>query len=757
MTATRALHSGVILSLTILATVAISAIIVANEYRSMLIAQRDQLRSEVVYLGHVVQTPLRQGHFDEAQQQLRAWARLKPSTDRVVLRADNGYVIEEFQNDPPAVNSITDTQTLSIGYRGTARLQVSRSLDQSLAPIYSLAAQLAAIVLAVALITQILLRQIQRYRHQVDITNAEVARRELAQAAVEQSENTLRNVIAGADLGFWDWYYQTGEHYVSDRWLSILGLGREEITNTAADWSERIHPDDKAHVASVVEHAIDRKTPYRVEFRMKHRLGHWVWVEGSGAVIETDPESGEPVRLCGIHQEIEQRKRAEQELKSAYQQVEKLATLDSLTKLPNRHLLERDLTDRIAQADRFEQMVAVLFIDLDNFKIVNDTFGHEAGDELLISVAGRMRDVLRAYDLLVRFGGDEFVIVLSNVASTTEVEHVAQKVVEALKPEVNIAGNDLYATASIGISLFPNDGKTPGDLLKQADAAMYRAKQSGRNAYRFFTPEINQAMAEWHDIEVRLREAIRRHDLCLHYQPQVDATNGRITSCEALLRWHSPDGLMSAAEFIRIAEQSSLIDQIDDFVIEEALSQRVLWKQLGIRDLRVDINVSARRLRTKDDLQQLGDRIVQLGLTPRDIGIEITEHSLVDATRANVERLASFRDRGFTVSLDDFGTGFSSLGNLKSLPIDVIKIDRAFIAGLPDNAKDRAIVDAVLAMGRGLGMRVTAEGVETADQYDYVAQHGCHLIQGYYFHKPLDPEQFTAVLINDRPERSGSG
>lgn len=427
--------------------------------------------------------------------------------------------------------------------------------------------------------------------------------------------------------------------------------------------------------------------------------------------------------------------------------LERMATLDALTGLPNRYLLDEQLTLRVAEAERFGRKLALLFIDLDNFKNINDSFGHEAGDKLLKIVAERMSGCLRSYDLLSRFGGDEFVILLSSMPGAKQIEHVARKVFEALQPMIQVAERELFVSVSIGISIYPDDAESPSDLLRTADAAMYTAKEAGRDCYRFYTTTMNEALARRQQIEQGLREALADGDLYLVYQPQVEIASGRICSCEALLRWRREGREIPPGEFIPIAEQSVLMRQIQSFVITEAIRQRAQWKRQGIHDVRIDINFSGASQLINEMIPQLLQVVDDAGISPADIGIELTEHALIDASEQTIARLSDLRERGSTISLDDFGTGYSSLGYLKNLPVDILKIDRAFVKDLPEGKMDCAIVKAVIAMGHSMGKRVLAEGVETQSQMDYVHGEGCDLAQGFLLYRPVEASVIEPRLL----------
>jgi len=328
-----------------------------------------------------------------------------------------------------------------------------------------------------------------------------------------------------------------------------------------------------------------------------------------------------------------------------------------------------------------------------------------------------------------------------------QVEHVARKVFDALQSGIEVEGRELFVSASIGISIYPDDAESPSDLLRTADAAMYTAKEAGRDCYRFYTTTMNEALARRQQIEQGLREALADGDLYLVYQPQVEIASGRICSCEALLRWRREGRQIPPGEFIPIAEQSVLMRQVQAFVIAEAVRQRAQWKRQGIADVRIDINFSGASQLISEMLPQLLQAVDDAGLSASDIGIELTEHALIDASEQTISRLSDLRGRGSTISLDDFGTGYSSLGYLKNLPVDILKIDRAFVKDLPDGRMDCAIVQAVIAMGHSMGKRVLAEGVETQAQLDYVHRQGCDLAQGFLLYRPVEASEIEPRLL----------
>ena len=527
-------------------------------------------------------------------------------------------------------------------------------------------------------------------------------------------------------------------------WQKQLGISESELEYTLNDWYERIHPDDKIMTMEIVHESIANNKSYAAEFRMKHSSGHWVWIQGSGAVVEWD-EKGKPLRLCGTHQDISHRKRSEEDLLF-------LANYDHLTHLPNRNLLKEDIKLLLSQKCHSNNQLALFFIDLDNFKMVNDTYGHDFGDLLLINVVGRIKQVIRDEDVFSRFGGDEFVLVINDADDLDSLSVVAQKIVEIMKEPIILKRHAIYSSVSIGISVFPHDGDDFNLLLRNADTAMYKAKDAGRNQFCFYTSQMNDEIQLHIDIASRLQKALENNEinneLFMVYQPQVDVQTGKISTCEALLRWKDLDkGFISPTVFIPIAEKSNLIITLGDWVFEQVCKQREQWRKLGVEDLRIDVNLSSRQFSDTDVVNKILIVMNKYQLKACDVGLELTESALIDGNEHTTSSIYELRKMGFEIALDDFGTGYSSLSYIKRFPISSIKIDRAFIIDAPDKKDDSAIVRAIIAMAEALDLKVIAEGVETEAQSQYVLQSGGHIIQGYYFYKPMPADEFYLQIL----------
>ena len=424
-----------------------------------------------------------------------------------------------------------------------------------------------------------------------------------------------------------------------------------------------------------------------------------------------------------------------------------LAQHDTLTDLPNRILFSSRLTEAIAAAYRYRRKLAVLFLDLDRFKHINDSLGHVIADRVLQSVASRLQACVRASDTVARQGGDEFVILLSEVARAQDAAVSAEKILQSVCSLHRIDGHDLHLTASIGIVTYPDDGTEAETLIKHADFAMYHAKDTGRNNYQFFKPEMNLLAVERQSLEVDLRQALENREFELHYQPKVNLQTGSITGVEALIRWHHPRrGLVSPVQFIPIAEACGVIVPIGRWVLREACRQARAWRDAGLPPLRIAINVSARELREKDFVATVLAALTETGLEPGCLELELTESFLMQDATVTGAVLQALKDLGVMLALDDFGTGYSSLSHLRRFPIDTLKIDQSFVRDLATDADDASIVNAVISMGESLHMRVVAEGVETRDQVAFLQQHGCPVGQGYYFGRPVLAGQLTPLL-----------
>jgi diguanylate cyclase (GGDEF)-like protein/PAS domain S-box-containing protein len=424
-----------------------------------------------------------------------------------------------------------------------------------------------------------------------------------------------------------------------------------------------------------------------------------------------------------------------------------LANYDALTSLPNRVVFQQRLQRSLVHAQRFDGQLAVLFIDLDRFKNVNDTLGHDAGDCVLQAMAGRLKGCLREVDTLARLGGDEFGVLIEQVSDTRFVGSVARKLLQAIAELLRVDGQEYHLTASIGISTYPADGGDATVLLKNADIAMYRAKDRGKNNSQFYAAAMNAHSMQRLSLETGLRHALERGEFLLHYQPKVDIASGRITGMEALVRWMRAEGAMvSPAEFIPLAEETGLIAPIGAWVLKAACERNRAWQRQGMPALRVAVNLSARQFRQANLVSEVARVLDASGLAPGSLELEITESMVMDNPERAIQTLCQLKSMGIALAIDDFGTGYSSLGYLKRFPIDNIKIDRSFIKDIPHSNDDAIITRTIIDMTHNLRLKVVAEGVETQAQMDFLRAHGCDEIQGYYFSRPLAEDAFLALL-----------
>ncbi|MFZ2267763.1 MAG: EAL domain-containing protein [Azonexus sp.] len=453
-----------------------------------------------------------------------------------------------------------------------------------------------------------------------------------------------------------------------------------------------------------------------------------------------DPHSGLPAHYIWILADITERREAEERMRH-------IAQHDALTGLPNRLALLMRLAQLLPEARRHQWSVAIMFLDLDRFKIINDTLGHQVGDELLREVACRLDKVVRETDFVARLGGDEFVVILPGIAAPSDAAIVAGKIIAALSSQIQAEGHELHTSPSIGISIFPDDGPDGDTILKNADTAMYHAKAAGRNNYQFFAAEMNIASAERLDIERKLRHAIARNELALCFQPQFKADSSAPTGVEALVRWHHPtDGMIAPDRFIPVAEETGIIVEIGEWVLLNACRTMKHWLDAGLKPIRIAVNVSARQLRRRDFCETVAGALAESGLPPELLELEITESSVMENPEEAVQILQRLGRMGISLAIDDFGTGYSSLAYLKLFPIDHLKIDRSFVADIEVDLNDRAIAFGTIALAHSLGLNVIAEGVETEDQLELLRSNGCDEIQGYLFSKPLSSAAAFAFL-----------
>lgn len=556
-----------------------------------------------------------------------------------------------------------------------------------------------------------------------------------------RAEERLQNIIEGTRAATWEWRIQGGELLVNERWAEIIGYRLEELLPvTFATWERYVHPDDLARSNDRLKrHFAGELDYYECEVRMRHKQGHWVWLLDRGKLIAR-AEDGTPLVMVGFHADISQ-------LKESQATLDHLAHHDPLTGLPNRLLWSERMQHAILRAERHATPLAVIFIDLDHFKHINDSLGHPIGDLLLQHVAAALQGTLRAEDTVARIGGDEFVLLLEEVAGMESAVVMARKLMALFDRPFNLDGQEITVTASLGICLYPGDGTDPDTLLRNADAAMYRTKEAGRNGFHFYTEELTRKSIERVQLESSLRQAIKAEELYLEYQPQVDLGSGRIVGVEALIRWrHAGMGMVSPERFIPLAEESGLIHPIGEWVLRTACRQGRAWLDQGVDFGRIAINISGRQIQQGQLPRQVRQLLEETGLPAACLELEVTEGFIMRQAEAAIDQLSELRELGVALAIDDFGTGYSSLSYLKQLPIHKLKIDRSFVRDIPEDPNDMAISAAVIAMGISLGLTVIAEGVESQAQVEFLRRHDCHEGQGYLFSRPIPAAELVAFL-----------
>ena len=560
----------------------------------------------------------------------------------------------------------------------------------------------------------------------------DVSRRIAAEVAMREKEAQFRATMEAAQVGIF--VLQDGVfRYVNPFLVNLIGYAEEELVGRLGP-QDMIIPEQRALVFEQSQRraAGEQGTPYELTALRKDGTTVPVMILGSPATYDGQPASVGTVLDISAQKEAEQRAR-------------ELADFDPLTGLPNRRLLRDRCKQLLAAAERDGSEMALIFLDLDHFKRVNDSLGHSVGDELLCAVAQRLTTALRKVDTLARLGGDEFIIALPGVRAAGAAE-VACRLIDVCAAPFSLGGHELTISPSLGISLYPVDGTDFEALLRNADAAMYKAKEAGRNAFRFYSSEMNVATLKHLLMESGLRRGLGAREFVLHYQPLVHETSG-IIGVEALIRWQNPEvGLISPDQFIHVAEDIGLINPIGDWVLREACRQARAWQDAGLPPLFVAVNVSPIQFRQAGFVDTVARALSASGLDARYLELELTERTVMNDAEQNLGTLSALNDMGIELALDDFGTGYSSLAYLKRIPVGKLKIDRSFVRDLEVDPDDRAIASTILSMGRSLRLKVLAEGVETAEQYEILRGMGCELVQGYLFGRPLPAEQFVAFL-----------
>ena len=546
--------------------------------------------------------------------------------------------------------------------------------------------------------------------------------------------------------------------YVSPNAKKILGYEREEWTDLAS-WEAMLHPEDREETAEYCMTETKKGKDHLMEYRMVKKDGEVIWVLDIVSLGKN--KEGEATSLFGFIIDITRQKNDQlkieqdrQHLKETLDELQMKSALldfqahhDALTGLPNRTLYHDRVEQAIQKAKRNEKKFVLFFIDLDHFKEVNDSFGHNIGDQILLESSRRLSTNIRAEDTLARLGGDEFTVLLENIEKISDASHIAQKIIDAFRKPFEIEGQTLYLSCSIGISIYPDDGVLSNDLLKYADNAMYKAKEEGRDNFQFYTKEMTEMAFERIVLESNIRNAINNNEFTLYYQPQYRGDTKEIIGMEALIRWKHPSlGIILPSKFIPLAEESSLISDIDNWVMQTAMQQISNWYKQGLNPGVLSLNLAIKQLESANFLDTLQKNMQENSFQGKWLKLEVLERDVMKNPQDNVEKLNMLHELGIQLSLDDFGTGQSSLTYLKRFPLDELKIDRSFVQDIQKDEEDNAITIAIIALAQSLNLDIIAEGVETKEQLEFLLEHGCHNIQGYYFSKPVDEQTMEALL-----------
>ncbi|GAA5784267.1 bifunctional diguanylate cyclase/phosphodiesterase [Chitiniphilus shinanonensis] len=569
----------------------------------------------------------------------------------------------------------------------------------------------------------------------------DISERRMAEEAIVKSEQQLRLALEASNTGLFDMPLESRRTAVtSPEYDRLLGYEPGELIETFEKWKNQLHPTDRDNVMRAVrDYYTGAAHQLVIEYRRKRKDNDYHWYQMRGRFVEFD-EQQRPNRLIGTLTDITERKEAQE-------RITELANFDTVTGLANRNLLRDELKLSVAAAQRYHRRLGVLFLDLDRFKTINDSLGHAAGDQVLMQVAERLRGIVGRNDILARQGGDEFVVVLSELRDAMEAGQVAERILESFSEPFELEAGGFASSTSIGIAIYPDDGDDSETLIRNADVAMYQAKANGRNNYQYFTADLNALASERLVLETSMRQALANNEFTLFYQPQASLADGSVIGAEALIRWRHPEhGLIPPGKFIPVAEESRLIVPIGNWVLREACRQAVAWQAAGLPPLTIAVNLSPLQLHQANMLEIVADALASSGLEAQYLELEVTESVVMQEVEHVMSMLHGLKRLGVKLSIDDFGTGYSSLSYLKRFAFDKLKVDQSFVRDLTTDPNDAAIVLAIIGLGKTLGMSVLAEGVETAEQLAFLQSADIDAIQGFFFSRPIPADEFRQLM-----------
>lgn len=556
------------------------------------------------------------------------------------------------------------------------------------------------------------------------------------------SEERYRLAFEGANDGLWDINLLSLEFYTSKQFKSILGFNEYVFIDYLDCLDLFVNPNELVSFKEILNKHTTLKTPFFFyECRLKTKLSEYKWILIRGkAVYDT---FGNPIRIAGSITDVTKKKNDDEVIK-------KMAYYDQLTGLPNRILMEKIVENQIINSNNKNGSFALFFMDLDNFKSINDTLGHDIGDDLLKEISMLIKSKISILNDCSRFGGDEFIFLHRDTFYIEDVINSAKKILSLFKQPINIKGKEIIVSASIGIAMYPKDGSNFNELLKNADIAMYYAKENGKRRYKFYSNEMNVKISKKLKLERDLINGIKNNEFLVYYQPQIDLSTGKLNGMEALVRWlHPKKGIIPPLEFIPLAEETGLIIEIGRSVLYNACKQNAQWQKMGYPPLRVSVNLSAKQFEQENLVETIEKVLSDTGLDPKWLNIEITESIVMLDFDFSIKMLNKLRGMGIQVSLDDFGTGYSSLNYLKVFPIDALKIDKSFLSNVIEDSTEEIIARAIIELAQKLNLYVIAEGVENIDQLNYLKKHNCQMAQGFLFSKPVPKNDFEKLLKNN--------